>query len=423
MSDEIVYISTREFCSIFKKLKNINKIFIGFELKNKNFGWGKIISIKKISIDYSIKIKFFGSYEVFDFSFKSFDENFELARTSSKKLRLIYRLLNSRIAVVFCRRIVLSKKYKQRCLFCHKKTGYKTAAVLFKNFINQLRQKYTKFGVYHYTDFTNLESIFKEGFLYSRVDCINKKLSFTDAADHEVLDKASYEIKNKVRFYFRPNTPTLFKNEGIKPLRYAKTTPHMPVPVCLLFEDKLILLDTTEFANGNAASKYTSIDSTYNFFKSMEWDLIFHEGPIEDYEKAKIINKRNAELLSYKPVSLKYLKKVIFRTQADFKRACNLFGFSKNFIVDIDYFSDKSKNYFSGENMVNFIYDYDIKVNLNELKEINLLEVKIDYWRTSEEHRIDLRLLDRKGNVLPLSDFCVKKNFKFGLLDYSDIYH
>lgn len=260
------------------------------------------------------------------------------------------------------------------------------------------------------------------------MDCIKKGLQFTDGADHDVLGIAPGDVKNKVRFYFRPNTPTLFENEGIKLPAYIDRA-HMPIPVCLLFDDELILLDTTEFSNGNATSiKYSRIGSTYAFFKSMEWDLIFHEGYFESFERNKIVNRRNAELLSTKPVSLKYLKKVIFRTKADFKRACNLFGMNKKFCVNINYFSDKSRNYYSEEGkMVNFIVDYNIDVYFNKQMRISSIKLELCSWKRHKDYKIEVRFLDKRGCVLPFDNFRVEKSTNISITDkmflYVDLYN
>ncbi|WAM37254.1 DarT ssDNA thymidine ADP-ribosyltransferase family protein [Caldicellulosiruptor acetigenus] len=424
--DEIVKeISAKEFYEIFKRFKYFNNIFIGLEVKNKNFGCGKIQSFKENAGDFLITVKFVND-GVFNFSMKSFEIYFQSVKLPSKKLKIINKWMQKKYSIIFSRKLFISKRFKRR-YFYPKKKGYKPAYFMFKTFIEQLRQKYKNFGIYHYTDFTNLESIFKEGFLYSRVDCVKKGLQFTDGADHDVLSIAPDDVKNKVRFYFRPNTPTLFENEGIKLPAYIGKA-HMPIPVCLLFDDELILLDTTEFSNGNATSiKYTQIGSTYAFFKSMEWDLIFHERYIEPFERNKIVNRRNSELLSTKPVSLKYLKKVIFRTKADFKRACNLFGMNKKFCVDINYFSDKSRNYYSEEKMVNFILDYNIDVYFNKQRRISSIKLELYSWRHHEDYKIEVRFLDKRGYVLPFDNFRIEKSTNISITDgmflYVDLYN
>lgn len=163
------------------------------------------------------------------------------------------------------------------------------------------------------------------------------------------------------------------------------------------------------------------------FLNSMEWDLIFHEGYIEPFERNKIVNRRNSELLSTTPVSLKYLKKVIFRTKADFKRASNLFGMNKKFCVDINYFSDKSRNYYSEEKMVNFIVDYEVDVYFNKQRRISSIKLELYSWRRHEDYKIEVRFLDKRGNILPFGNFRIEKSLNISTTDgmflYVDLYN
>ena len=79
-------------------------------------------------------------------------------------------------------------------------------------------------------------------------------------------------------------------------------------------------MDTTEFTDGNATNSPKG--SSAKFFKSMDWNSIFHDRGFASEERDYIINKRQSEVLSLVPVSLeKHLKKIIFRCSADMKRA------------------------------------------------------------------------------------------------------
>lgn len=52
MYEMVKEISAKEFYEIFKRFKYFNNIFVGLEVKNKNFGWGKIQSFKENSSDF-----------------------------------------------------------------------------------------------------------------------------------------------------------------------------------------------------------------------------------------------------------------------------------------------------------------------------------------------------------------------------------
>ena len=217
--------------------------------------------------------------------------------------------------------------------------GYKKDYIDIKKHVEYLKRKYDFNGPLHFTDFSNLKCIFKEGYLYSRKDCQNKNLIFVDGANHNVLNRAEDYIHSCVRFYYRGKTPTLYDNEGIKLREYCDKV-HIPIPVFFRFDEALLYLDSTEFSDGNATNSPRG--STADFFKNMDWDAVFHDTWFTQDERNYIVNKRQAELLSREPVSLNYLKEIIFRSEADKKRAINIFGYDNRYTVDIKLFSDKN---------------------------------------------------------------------------------
>lgn len=174
-----------------------------------------------------------------------------------------------------------------------------------------------------------------------------------------MLDKASEYVHNCVRFYYRGKTPTLYENEGIKLIEHCDEM-HIPIPVYMLFDEKLLYLDNTEFSNGNATNSERG--NTAFFFKKMDWEAIFHSTYFEQDERDYIVNRRQAELLSHDSVSLTYLKQIIFRCEADRKRAIILYGNDEKFVVDANLFSDKNKKDPKKESEYNnFIKDYRIR--------------------------------------------------------------
>ena len=69
---------------------------------------------------------------------------------------------------------------------------------------------------YHYTDITNVASILKSGYLYSRSNAKELGIMSNDNASRQVIDMTQTEAISCVRFYFRPLTPTQYYNEGYK---------------------------------------------------------------------------------------------------------------------------------------------------------------------------------------------------------------
>lgn len=272
--------------------------------------------------------------------------------------------------------------------------------VFIRNQVNLLRDRYNFKGLLHFTDFSNLSKILDDGYLRSRNECERMGIDFIDGANHSVLDRADDYIHNCVRFYYRGSTPTLYKNEGVKLKQYCESI-HIPIPVYLLFDEELLYLDNTYFTNGNATNSERGND--YEFFWNMDWDAIFHHTYFECCDRDYIVNKRQAELLSEDAVSLKYLKKIIFRCEADKKRAINLFGEDKRYEVDISLFSDKdqsSKKLKNEEDENNFIDNYEIKYYYDSNSNKKRCELVINYKKNWRKYKTKILVKDMRGKYI-----------------------
>ena len=232
-----------------------------------------------------------------------------------------------------------------------------------KEKIESIKQLYGFEGLLHVTDFSNLQSIFKEGKLYSRNYCVDKKIGFFDSNNNEKNENEKININNYVRFYYKEKTATINKLEGIK---LDPRDGNIPIPVYLVFDESIMYLDHTIFSNGNPASYHTRFGKDYKFFNNIDWDNIFYRGVANienENDRWNFKRKQEAELLSSKPISTEYLKKILFRSNADLKRSCNLFGRSSLYDVD--------KNMFNNEN--NYIDSYKIDItNQKNTRSLNL---------------------------------------------------
>lgn len=271
-----------------------------------------------------------------------------------------------------------------------------------KSIIDDLKKIYSFNGVYHFTNFSNLKSILSTGYLYSRYDCSENRCIFKDAASKAVIHKTELEIQKCVRFYYREQSYTLYVNEGIKKEKFI-TDSHCPIPVYLLFDEKLILDENTYFADGNAKSKYTTINNTSYFFQSMDWQSIFSKGSLygTDRENRECKRKRQAELLSINAISTIHLKKIYFRTIADKRRAVNLFGSREYFLVDSEKFSTKNFEKCKEEYENNFITDYKYKIiDLNNNRKGLVLKISFNKDNL-EDYKLSYDVIDKNGNWKP----------------------
>lgn len=255
--------------------------------------------------------------------------------------------------------------------------------------VEDLKRSHNFEGLLHFTDFSNLASIINQRRIYSRNYCQTQNIQFRDVADQEVIHNTRLDVKDCVRFYYKEKTMTLYRNEGIKE---DGAIPHVPIPVYLLFDEEIMCLDYTVFANGNAGSQYTRHGTDCNFLHNMDWNVIFDREPIhleDGPEKWEFKRKRQAELLSTQPISLEYLIKVVFRCNADYKRACNLFGKSDLYVVDSNMFNNRN----------NYIKDYSVEIINSSNKRSLLLKFSTNLPVVNHDKH-EYKLLDMKDNEL-----------------------
>jgi hypothetical protein len=214
-------------------------------------------------------------------------------------------------------------------------TSQKRDAGEFREHIGWLQNQYQSHPhphwlqfLYHFTDVRNAASILSRSELLSRRELLRRGLPFVDAAHPGVIDHTPSNRQDLVRLYFRPQTPTLYLNEGIRPLslRPASGT-HCPIPVFLLFDVAPILCQVNcQFSSGNLGRGETKLFSTANEFRSLPFQDIYHVGAFSNAEKARIINHRHAEVVIPKALSLENLRRVMCRSAAERDTLQHLLG-------------------------------------------------------------------------------------------------
>ena len=184
--------------------------------------------------------------------------------------------------------------------------------------------------------FENFLKIMRSGCLKSRAKLEAEGVEFDDVAMTEVIDQTPDWVKKYVRFYFKEKTPTFYRNEGIQRNPNEKDG-HNPIPVCLIFSEKLINAKGTIVSNGGLGSKASSYTESFCDALEYDWQSIFSRGPhsIEsDDVNLKIKTKRDAEFLVPKSISIDFIDKIIFRCEADYNRAVFELGHNPLFSVD-----------------------------------------------------------------------------------------
>ncbi|MBQ3390540.1 MAG: DUF4433 domain-containing protein [Firmicutes bacterium] len=234
-------------------------------------------------------------------------------------------------------------------------------------------------GLCHYTDISNLRNVFDNKALYSRHVAEEKGILVRNAADAEVLSHTQERVKSFVRMYFFPNTPTVFKWQGIHSVEEPGIA-HMPIPVLLLFDPVIMSHKGVWFLDGNAASTHTKWTNDVNEAREQfNWDNICERTPLrmEDDRFLKI-RQRNAEFLYPFLISAGFIRKIIFRSEAEYKNALYLYGDNPLFSCDPNKFPDcppfndeEDKQYYR-----NYLMYYHIALNKKGMNGYNLhLEV------------------------------------------------
>jgi len=179
------------------------------------------------------------------------------------------------------------------------------------------REKWANY-VYHFTDVRNAVEILRSGKLLCRAELDSLKGMVVDNASHTVIANTAAYVHNYVRLYFRPRTPTQYRNEGIRPKDQRVLESHCPVPIFFLFDAKDILTRAdSSFSDGNLAAAGASLYNTAETLAGFNFREIYHVGAIPEYAKSSIIYHRNAEVVIPNELDLLSLKFIFCRSPAE----------------------------------------------------------------------------------------------------------
>ena len=179
--------------------------------------------------------------------------------------------------------------------------------------------------LFHCTDILNVLSILEQGELVSRVQAEQTGKLQVDIASPEVIAGTEAQWQDYVRLYFRPRTPTQYRNEGFRPLSQLSWNSHCPVPVYLIFNAVTVLsrLDC-RFSDGNLGSEYANVESNVSFLKQIPFNLVYHDTWFNPPERDQIVHHRNAEVLVPQRMGLESLLYLGCRSDAEYKTLLHL---------------------------------------------------------------------------------------------------
>jgi len=257
---------------------------------------------------------------------------------------------------------------------------------------------------FHYTDVTNAVSILDSGYLYSRADATHLKVMHNDNASRQVIDMTNSDVVSKVRFYFRPLTPTQYYNEGYKhpDLRYDRDeNANVPVPIFLLFDlEKLLRIPGVQFSETSQAGYGSEVYSGVEAFSKLNFDFIY-DNSFDRFDVTKAY--RHAELMHPNSMPIEAcISHILCRnniertTLLNLLREKNHFAFEKYKNIIKVYKRDTFEN--------NGIFITDCTYNGNA--------VSISFSDTYEGKRYIERMMERAG-ILDLKPIKVRVSLKW----------
>lgn len=169
--------------------------------------------------------------------------------------------------------------------------------------------------LYHFTDINNCVSILKEGYLFSRHDCLSKGLMKNDNANSEVISHTDDGIQDMVRLYFRPKTPTQYHNEG-----YKSGKNNVPVPIFLTFKSYKILGMQNVMFSEKALNKHGSssnLKSSIEEFKTFNFKGIYSHGWYDNTANSSMKDFRHAEVVVSNSLSVDEVVNIWCRSNAE----------------------------------------------------------------------------------------------------------
>ncbi len=189
--------------------------------------------------------------------------------------------------------------------------------------INSAREWWPRY-LFHCTDILNVVNILKSGELLSRAQAQQSGNLRVDIAAPDIIDHTDAEWQDHVRLYFRPRTPTQYRNEGFRPVSRLELGAHCPVPVYLLFDAYQILSRRDSlFTEGNLAAG-TEAMRTIDDLSRMPFELIYHDTRFEPEDRSRIVFHRNAEVLIPQRLGLRNVRRILCRSQAEYDTLRNL---------------------------------------------------------------------------------------------------
>ena len=172
--------------------------------------------------------------------------------------------------------------------------------------------------LFRFDNLVSAAKILNSGKLLARSKAIESGVMTSDSASPGVIGSTPDRWLGYARLYFRPRTPTQFRNEGFRPKDSLSLGAHCPIPIVMLFKSLEILTRSDAiFSDGNLASSIVKTGNDIKFLKSIPFEDVYHDTACDEEEKRSIIFHRHAEVAIHNELDLSSLSYIFCRTQAE----------------------------------------------------------------------------------------------------------
>ena len=158
--------------------------------------------------------------------------------------------------------------------------------------------------LFHCTDILNIVSILHQSEIVSRSRITSVGQLPMDIASPAIIERTDRKWQDYVRLYFRPRTPTQYRNEGFRPVGQRALNSHCPVPVYLIFNALAVLSRSdSRFSDRNLGSPQANVHGDVSFLKQIPFDLVYHNTGFGTSDRGQIVHHRHAEVLGCVDIS------------------------------------------------------------------------------------------------------------------------
>lgn len=188
-----------------------------------------------------------------------------------------------------------------------------------QEWLGKLRSRWVNF-LFHFSPILNAVEILKSGKIRCRTDLERDSALPVDVTPNEIIRGTDPEVRESVRLYFRPLTPTQYRKEGFRPIDAIPEDRHCRIPIFFLFDSKeLLCRDDCRFSSINLAIRGSNLKlgSTSADLRNLDFRKIYSDGPISSEGKTEIIKHRNAEVIIPTELDLSALRYICCRSQAE----------------------------------------------------------------------------------------------------------